>query len=255
MPSAARRPKRQNIRRMIGIFLVILFPAIYYYFSPYISIMGAVQGVIAGSLFLFALLFLSALAVGRAFCSWACPAGALMDLVATGRPKPIKRARLHRIKYLIWAPWLATILLLIFQHRGALRPDPLYATESGFSVSSVPSLIMYFLVALVFAGISALVGRRAACHILCWMAPFMVLGRSLSTAMGLPALRLRSNPATCTDCKNCERGCPMGLPVNSLVKKGKPDHIDCILCGECVDRCPSKCIAYAWAKPQNGRAS
>ncbi len=58
MPTAVSRPGRQDIRRMIGIFLVILFPAIYYYFSPYISMMGAAQGVIAGSLFLFALLFL-----------------------------------------------------------------------------------------------------------------------------------------------------------------------------------------------------
>ena len=255
MPTAVSRPKRQDVRRMIGIFLVILFPAIYYYFSPYISMMGAAQGVIAGSLFLFALLFLSALAVGRAFCAWACPAGALMDLIATGRPKPVRRALLHWIKYLIWAPWLATLLLLLFQHRGSLRLDPLFATDRGFSVSSVPSLVMYFLVAFAFFGVSALVGRRAACHAICWMGPFMVLGRSLSTAMGLPALRLRSSAAACTDCKSCERGCPMSLPVSTLVRKGKPDHIDCILCGECVDRCPSKCIAYAWARPQNGRAA
>ena len=115
-------PKAPEHPEVIGIFLVILFPAIYYYFSPYISMMGAAQGVIAGSVFLFALLLLSALVVGRAFCGWACPAGALMDLVATGRPKPVRRARLYWIKYLIWAPWLATLLLMTFQHRGSIRP-------------------------------------------------------------------------------------------------------------------------------------
>ena len=114
---------------------------------------------------------------------------------------------------------------------------------------------MFFIVAFAFAVLSALIGRRAACHAICWMAPFMVLGRSLSTAMGLPGLRLRAKGSACTDCKSCERGCPMSLPVSSMVKNGKPDHVDCILCGECVDRCPSKCISYAWATPQNRKVS
>jgi hypothetical protein len=45
------------------------------YFSPYVIVDGASQGIVNGSFISFALMFLSALFLGRLWCGWACPAG------------------------------------------------------------------------------------------------------------------------------------------------------------------------------------
>ncbi|MCG2791192.1 MAG: 4Fe-4S binding protein, partial [Actinomycetia bacterium] len=64
---------RQRIRKGIILVTFLLLPAIFYYFSPYLIIMGASEGVITGSFIIFVVLFLSALFLGRGFCGWFCP--------------------------------------------------------------------------------------------------------------------------------------------------------------------------------------
>jgi polyferredoxin len=255
MKTPKRRPARQNARRVLGILLVLTFPASFYYFSPYLSVMGAIEGVITGSLIMFGMLFVSSLVVGRLFCAWLCPAGALMDLVATAVAKPSPRRHLHWLKYVIWAPWLGAIIALLFRPGIELGIQPGFATEAGLSVSSVTSHVMYLLVALLFFVLSSLLGRRSACHAICWMAPFMVLGRSLSTSLRLPAYRLQAKRSACSNCGLCDRNCPMGLSVSQMVRHQAPDHIDCILCGQCAENCPNSCLCLTWAQPQTKEPS
>ena len=64
---------RQKIRNAMTLLMFALFPVIYYYFSPYLVIMGAAEGIVAGSLIVFASLFVLSLFLGRAFCGWVCP--------------------------------------------------------------------------------------------------------------------------------------------------------------------------------------
>jgi hypothetical protein len=63
---------RQRIRKGIILVTFLLLPAIFYYFSPYLIIMGASEGIISGSFIVFAVLFLSSLFLGRGFCGWFC---------------------------------------------------------------------------------------------------------------------------------------------------------------------------------------
>jgi polyferredoxin len=245
--------RRHNARRLVGVFSVLAFPASFYYFSPYLSVLGASKGVVAGSALLFGLLFLSSLVVGRLFCSWACPAGALMDLVATARPKRFDRSKYHWIKYLLWAPWLFALLSLFVRHGAPMALEPGFETEYGLSATSAPALIMYLMIASAFFALSAVLGKRAGCHLVCWMAPFMVLGRAVSMSLRLPALRLHAERGSCTLCKACEKSCPMSIEISGLVQRQDADHMDCTLCGECVDSCPSGCLRFAWAPPQGGR--
>jgi len=108
------------------------------------SLGGTAFGIVTGSLLINAVQFLSSLFVGRLFCGWACPVGGLQEAVALLRGKPV-------IKWLIWAPWIADL----------------------------PSLIAYVAVVALFLVLSLTVGRRAGCHTICWMAPFMVIGRKI----------------------------------------------------------------------------
>ena len=68
---------RQRLRKALIIISFLFFPITMNYLSPYVIIDGASQGVVNGSLILFALMFVSALFVGRLWCGWICPAGGL----------------------------------------------------------------------------------------------------------------------------------------------------------------------------------
>lgn len=77
-------PLRQRIRRGVILVSFIIFPIIMNYFSPYVIIDGASQGIVNGSFVVFGLMFLSALFLGRAWCGWGCPAGGLQEAATKG---------------------------------------------------------------------------------------------------------------------------------------------------------------------------
>ena len=60
-----QQPMRQRIRKGIILTTFILFPIIMNYFSPYVIIDGASQGIINGSFIVFGLMFLASLVLGR----------------------------------------------------------------------------------------------------------------------------------------------------------------------------------------------
>jgi hypothetical protein len=78
----------------------------------------------------------------------------------------------------------------------------------------------YYIVIALFAGLSIGAGRRAGCHAICWMRPWLVLGRSLRDAFRWPVLRLRPEQDKCINCKRCTQNCPMSLGVNGMVLEG-----------------------------------
>jgi len=41
----------------------------------------------------------------------------------------------------------------------------------------------------------------------------------------------------------------MGLDVHGMVREGRMESTECILCGECVDTCPEGAVRYAWKGP------
>jgi Pyruvate/2-oxoacid:ferredoxin oxidoreductase delta subunit len=126
-------------------------------------------------------------------------------------------------------------------------------TQDGISVAGSPDrpifiayIIYYFVLALMIIP-GLILGRRAACHGICWMAPFMILGRKLRNTRAWPSLRLQAHASACTNCKTCTTNCPMSLDVNDMVQKEVMEHTECILCGSCVDGCPNKAIHYRFS--------
>jgi ferredoxin-type protein NapH len=241
---------RQRIRRGLLLLSFLLFPITINYFSPYVIIDGASQGIINGSLVLFSVLFLSSLFVGRFWCGWLCPVGGLSENCFPIQEKPIKNRKVDWIKWAIWIPWIGIILWAVSSVGGYHSVNLFLDTENGISVAGsadrpiIFAYIIYYLVIGLFLFLSLLVGRRAGCHSICWMAPFMILGRKLRNLGNWPSLQLQSAPDLCRDCKKCTTNCPMSLDVNAMVRSGKMEHSECILCGSCVDSCPSKVIRY-----------
>jgi ferredoxin-type protein NapH len=239
---------RQTVRKTMTLLMFALFPLVYYYFSPYLVIMGASEGIVAGSLIIFAALFVVSLFLGRAFCGWVCPAGAMQEYCVRVRNKSFKNGKRNWIKYAIWIPWMSIIILMFLQAGGVVSVDPLYQTYYGISITGFESAVMFLAIASLIAGIALATGKRGACHTICWMAPFMIIGRKIRNTASWPALQLEANSSKCINCKACSRNCSMSLDVNAMVQKQSMENTECILCGRCVDVCPKGVIKYAFDK-------
>ena len=233
---------RQKIRLGIILFSFFLFPVTFYYLSPYLIVQATSEGIINGSFIVFSLLFLSSLVLGRAFCGWVCPAAGCQETISRVREKRVLLG--NWIKWIIWIPWISVIIILAVQNSGYDKIDFFYQTTFGFSVSNIYSAITYVFVLLLIALPSFIVGKRSFCHHICWMAPFMIVGRKIRNVCNWPALRLVADNDQCTQCQTCTNHCPMSLPVSEMVETNKMENTECVLCGSCIDGCPHSVIHY-----------
>jgi polyferredoxin len=197
-----------------------------------------------GSLIVFGLMFVAALFVGRLWCAWACPAAGMMEACFMVTTKPVRGGRLNWIKWGIWIPWIAVIVMAVVSSGGYHSVNFFHLTESGISVDQPLKYIIYFMVLIPIFVLSLTAGRRAFCHYGCWMAPFMILGHKLRNWLNTPALRLQIQNDACNHCKQCNRACPMSLDVHAMVQSGQMAHSECILCASCIDTCPKHVLRY-----------
>ena len=237
-------------RRLVQTIFLLSFPVTLNFMSPYVIVDGAWQGIVSGSALLFVIMLLTSPLLGRAWCSWVCPAGAIQDLLAGVNNQRVVSKIADRLKFVIWGLWLGSIVWG-FALAGFKAINPLHLTDAGSSVDAPLLYITNFGVILIFSVVSLALGRRGACHSICWMAPFMILGRSSATKLKLPGLRIVASSERCTSCKACETVCPMSLGIGALAKAGTPEHPECIQCGECVAACRSHALDLRCAKPQN----
>lgn len=244
----ANKKQRQSIRKIILSVFLLLFPIIYYYFSPYLIIVGASQGIVVGSFIVFGAMFFTSLFLGRIFCGWICPAGYQQELLDKFRKKRFNAGKKDRIKYFIWLPWLTVIIIMFIGSGGVKGVDFFYQTFHGISVHNVESVILFIIIAGIIGLTALFLGNRGFCHTTCWMAPFMITGRKLGNITGLPALYLTVEKEKCIDCKMCSKICPMSLNVHEMVKSGSMEKDECILCGNCVSVCPKEVIKITFGR-------
>jgi ferredoxin-type protein NapH len=237
--------KRQSVRQLILLLSWLLFPVIFYFLSPYLLLMGALEKTIAGDTIVFFVLFLSGLIFSRLFCGWLCPVGGLQEICISIQKKPAN-PKYNWTKFLIWIPWMLLFVWILISRGFFTRINFLYQTEHGISLGTTSGLvpyITYYGVLSLFLITTLLFGRRGFCHYGCWVAPFIMIGSWLGNVMRFPKLRLEANK-NCSHCLTCNKYCPMSLDVQQMVQKGRMDNSECILCGTCIDVCPTKVIRY-----------
>jgi len=246
-------PTRQRIRKTLVILAFLSFPVTMNFLSPYVIIDGAMNGIVNGSLIMFGLMFLSSLFLGRAWCGWVCPGGGMQEMIEPVNRSVVNGKKIDWIKWMIWIPWISLIVFLVFQSGGYQTVDMLYHTQGGISVAGSSdrpitfAYIIYYIVVGLFVGLAIIVGRRAGCHTICWMAPFMMIGRWIRNRFGWASLRLVADSSKCSDCKLCTSNCPMSLDVNAMVQIEQMEDPECILCGTCVDGCSKSAIQYSFS--------
>jgi NapH/MauN family ferredoxin-type protein len=185
------------------------------------------------SLILFTGVLLATLSVGRVFCGWICPLGALNEFISLIAIKlNIKKRELpdnvdrplRFLKYII----LIVILYTTWQS-GTLTFrafDPWAAwmhLSAGLNEAGYGSIV---LLAALFAGIFI---ERFWCRYMC------PLGAALGGISRFSLIKVRRSETTCINCGQCHVSCPVGLhPDKDITQKNG----ECIVCGKCVAACP-----------------
>jgi ferredoxin-type protein NapH len=235
--------KRQEVRKLLLLISLLLFPITIYYLSPYLIITGAMEGIINGSFIIFVLMLIGSIFFGRLFCGYLCPVGGLLECTFLVNDKAPKQGWKNFIKYIIWIVWIVIIVLCFINKGKIIKVDFFYLTEHGISISNISDYVIYYVVVLLMFVPSVIFGKRIACHYFCWMAPFMIIGTKIRNMIHLPGLHITADASKCISCKKCNKNCPMSLDVANMVQRRCNDS-ECILCGACVDSCPRKVLQY-----------
>ncbi len=172
----------------------------------------------------------------------------MQELCGKVNQKSFNGKKRNLAKYFIWAPWVSIIVVMFIQAGQVKAVDPLYQTYYGLSIYDLQSVIMFAIIGGAIAIFALAVGKRATCHSICWMAPFMIIGRKLRNFANWPSLQLQADSSKCINCKTCNRNCSMSLDVNTMVNKNFMENTECILCGVCVDSCPKHVIKFTFGK-------
>ena len=236
---------RKNIRKLLLIISLLLFPITIWYMSPYLIIQGAMEGIITGSFVVFTCMLLGSIFCGRLFCAWLCPMGGMQECLFAVNAKNPKQGWKNYIKYAIWTIWIIAVILCFIFRKKEITVDFFYMTDHGISISNIYNYVIYYGIIFLVLIPAVLFGKRIFCHYFCWMAPFMVLGTKIRRVLHLPGLHIKvKQPDACVSCGKCNRECPMGIKVSELIKDGQIKNAECIQCGACIDGCPKKVLSY-----------
>lgn len=190
----------------------------------------------------------SALAAGRVFCGWACPMGAVQDLL--GRIPKLRAVRLPRsgradrvlkaLKYVMLV--VAVVGFYALNKRFAIP----VRGHGDWSLDAVRvSWLTYdtfsqVRVLLIVGGVVfALAVTRAWCRYLCPLGALLTLGNRISL------FRLRRDKVLCSGCNKYPRECRTCAT---------PGTVDCVLCGDCIEGCPRSAIAFVVGRGGQGQA-
>ncbi|MGD8239254.1 MAG: 4Fe-4S binding protein [Armatimonadota bacterium] len=194
-----------------------------------------------------ALVFFLALAVvaNKAVCGWACPFGALEELIYM---LPLfRRAKRRQLPFWISntlrGALFVVFLLIMYGLVGGKKGfvvyhylNPFNLFNLDFSVRTLLYLIpVYLAISLFF--------YRPFCRFIC---PFGFMSWLLEWAS---LTKVRIDRERCTDCKACANACPLTAAGDRLAGKAMP--CDCFSCMRCLRVCPADAIHYrpAWCPP------
>jgi MauM/NapG family ferredoxin protein len=216
------------------------------------------------------------LALGRAWCSWICPLGTLLDWTslrrfrnAPGHPSQWRQVKYLTLLAVLLGALLGTLSLLILDpitilfrtltsgifpglnwlvthtetylyHYNAFQGF-LEGFEDFMRGTLLPAAESYFIpsiaLVVIFVGILALNAIRPRF----WCRYVCPLGGLLGLVSRVSLLRRTVDQEKCNSCRRCARECPMNA-IDSE-KAYASDPAECTLCLKCVESCPAHAIA------------
>ena len=186
------------------------------------------------------LLLASTLLIGRMFCGFACPLGALQEFISNLRIKSsIKKQK--EVKYYFkipqkyskiirWAFFALIIVTTIFVNFALLQYVNPFLGLNLFKAASL-TVILFPIISLILTIILSFFIYRPWCQLFC---PF---GATASILSRFSRYKYRRTD-DCTQCELCEQICPTDEAYEDSSKS------ECYLCGRCVDICPQDAIKF-----------
>lgn len=167
------------------------------------------------------LVIASSLVLGRAFCGFACPPGALQELAYL---VPVKKIKVPSRTTVIvrWAVFAAMLVAAVLLGINMMK---LTGLEDLFKLALAPALFVFLLILA-----ASTVVYRPFCRLIC---PFGALS-SLFSGKSLLGVR-RNND--CIECGRCEKACPS----QALAARAGSE---CYLCGRCMRACHKDALRY-----------
>ena len=183
-------------------------------------------------------LIVYALIRGRAFCGWCCPVYLLLEVVDWLRAKLRIRVAEHvlprRTKMYVAVGVLALSAILSFPVFEAL--SPISFVNKGLVFGSMVGGVTL----LAIVAVELFWGHRVWCRALCPLGGFYeVIGR-----VGLVNVRIDHDK--CVGCDACKHVCLCDPEILDGVLAGEDTIVragDCMVCGECVEICPTAALA------------
>jgi len=187
-----------------------------------------------------AFLFFIALAVigNKLICGWACPFGALEELIYS-LPifKKIKKRKLpFALTNSIRAGLFVVMLLFLFGIVGGRKGMVIYHYLNPFNLFNLDFETLSILLTVIVALLASFVVYRPFCQFIC---PFGFLSW---IAERFSLVRVRIDKETCTQCGACIQACP--LTAAKGIVYGKTFSADCFSCARCLNVCAFDAIHY-----------
>lgn len=216
---------------------------------------GSIQAI-AGSLsfnfsfYVFGLILLFGVTLGRLVCGWFCPFGFIQEILyKIPVPKFSLPSWCLRIKYIILSgvfllPLLPTATGIGIPYfcqwlcpAGTLEAAiPLYISYPPIR-DAVGGLFGWRIIWLLIIIIFVAMIYRGFCRTLCPLGAFYSLFNQFSF------FTIEFSPIKCNNCGLCSAACPLQLKVTD-----NPNHPECIRCLKCTSSCPSGAIRFTYTR-------
>ena len=189
---------------------------------------------------LLALIFFLVLAVigNKIICGWACPFGAMQELIYS---IPVPRI-MRRWKAPFWltnsirSVLFFVVLLFLFGIVGGRKGFVIYHYLNPFNLFDLDFESWIILTTVIAALALSLFIYRPFCHLIC---PF---GFISWIAERLSLTRVKIEHDKCTNCGACIRACPSEAAKG--IVSAKLFGADCFSCARCLNVCPVDAIRY-----------
>jgi ferredoxin len=179
-----------------------------------------------------------AIAGNKVICGWACPFGALEELIySVPILKGLKNRKLPFVlTNTIRAALFVVMLLFLFGMVGGRKGTVIYHYLNPFNLFNFDFETISISLTIILALLGSIVVYRPFCQFIC---PF---GFISWIAEYLSIFRIRIDKDKCTQCGACIKACPLAAAEGRVY--GKILSADCFSCARCLNVCPFDAIQY-----------